>query len=163
MMSFSRPLQASHQHHARSSLAPGCPPLPKTRNVAKMSSSCATRGPVPKEAKQCRPQFLRTLIGPSKINPSRCRNSRTTLQPCSQKLRVCRVPCRRSSNSSKSKIRFPSNCKRTCKPRARASNRRAEQSKTLMDLIGQMLRATPKPRSQPSSKRQLDGDEDMQD
>ena len=125
MMSFSRPLQASHQHHARSSLALGCPPSPKIRNVAKMSSSCTTRGPVPKEAKQCRPQSLRTLIGPSKTNPSRCRNSRATLQPCSQKLRACRVPCKRSSNSSKSKIRSPSNCKRTCKPRARASNRRS--------------------------------------
>ena len=122
MMSF---LRASHQLHARSSPALGYPLLPKIRNVAKTSSSCTTRGPEPKEAKQCRPQSLRTLIGLSKTNPSRCRNSRVTLQPCSQKLRACRAPCRRSSNSSKFKISSPSNCKRTCKPRARASNRRS--------------------------------------
>ena len=124
MTSFSRLSRASHQLHARSSPALGFPRLP-IRNAAKTSSSCTTRGPEPKEAKQCRPQSLRTWIGLSKINPSRCRNSRATSQPCSQKSKACRAPCRRSSNSSKSKIRSPSNCKRTCKLRARASNRRS--------------------------------------
>ena len=125
MMSFSRLSRASHQLHARSLPVLGFPRLPQIRNAAKTSSSCTTRGPIPKAAKQCRPQSLRTWIGLSKINPSRCRNSRATLQPCSQKSRACRAPCRRSSSSSKSKIRSPSNCKRTCKPRARASNRRS--------------------------------------